>query len=926
MIVRRRVAPIGRPAVTAALLLALSGAGLAAGAAPAGAHGAGVPELRVSSSAGRAPSTPLSGATVAGSAYVFVAGETDVRRVEFWLDQPVTAPPRQVESFAPYDLAGGSDTAAAPLDTRQLSEGAHAVTFRVTSTDGHQQTETTGFVVDNVPGTAPPPTATRSTLRINTGGAGLTTGGTTWQPDTYAVGGVAFDNPRVTSVAGTADDALYRNERSTSVDRGSFSYRIPAPAAGTYTVRLHFAEIYFGVPGGGPAGAGRRVFSANLEGGAVELVDYDLFADVGAATATVKTFTLPVTDGTLDIDFTARANRPTVAAIEVVFPTSSTPPPGPALDTPFSWESRAAAPIGRSEGQGAVVGGRLYVFGGFSVGLTTTARSDVYDPATGVWSRLPDMPEQLTHSTAVVDGSRIWLVGGYVGNHPGPSTTSVWVFDTATRSWARGPSLPQARGAGAASLLGRQLHFFGGSTRISGVTTDRPEHWSLDLDGGTTWQRRADFPTPRNHLASATVGGSLFAFGGQFTEDEANGLQARVDRYDLATGRWQRVADLPRARSHTVAVVQDGRVLLIGGTDPGGAPSADATWYDPATDAWARMTSLPGARKSPVAGLVGGTVLVSGGSNATSTFAGRTADRWETGPVMPVALGEVAGGVIGRTHYLVGEGSSATLALDLPTGTWRRDLAVRPLPGNHHAAEVLGGKLYLLGGLGAGAGRMQVYDPAANSWSLGPDLPFAAGSSASAVVNGRILVAGGIVDGRTTTRAASFDPVTRAWTELPPMPQGRNHAAAGTDGRRLLVFGGRGLGSGDSNMVANGFATTQAFDPATGRWTSSDTPGAGLAPLPQARGGTGRAVLHRGELYVLGGETATGAGATSRGVYQRVDVYDPVRNTWRLATPMPTARHGIFPVLHAGRIVVAGGGVQAGGSASTVVETYTEVP
>jgi len=41
---------------------------------------------------------------------------------------------------------------------------------------------------------------------------------------------------------------------------------------------------------------------------------------------------------------------------------------------------------------------------------------------------------------------------------------------------------------------------------------------------------------------------------------------------------------------------------------------------------------------------------------------------------------------------------------------------------------------------------------------------------------------------------------------------------------------------------------------------------------------------------------------------------------------MPTARHGIFPLLLAGRIVVPGGGVQAGFSSSAVLQTYNPLP
>ncbi len=129
---------------------------------------------------------------------------------------------------------------------------------------------------------------------------------------------------------------------------------------------------------------------------------------------------------------------------------------------------------------------------------------------------------------------------------------------------------------------------------------------------------------------------------------------------------------------------------------------------------------------------------------------------------MPAALGEIAGGVIGNTLYLVGQGSNVTLAYNLSSGTWRASsaVAVRPCVGHHHAAEGVDGKLYLLGGLGTGMGKVQIYDPASNSWSVGPDMPFAAGSSSSAVIDGKIYVAGGIVGSSTTGQVAQYDPET----------------------------------------------------------------------------------------------------------------------------------------------------------------------
>ncbi len=791
------------------------------------------------------------------------------------------------------------------------------------------------------PSAAPSPTA-RPAIRLNAGGPAQTVGDVPWDAcaslsacSGRVAGGFPYaksPTPAIAGVIAPASAALYQTEWTGGATNGvpagavAFSFRIPV-TDGAYTVRLHFAENV-------QSGPGKRRFDVALEG-ATALRDFDIYAEAGGMNrALVRSFPVTVGDGALNVDFVRQVENAKVSAIEVVSRDAGSAPEPPPPSARFAWQTRAPSPIARFEAGGAPVGGSLYVLGGFVNGqIQSTARSDAYDPAADRWRRLRDMPVQLTHSPAVVSGGDIWLLGGFVGNHPGPSTADVWIYSTTLDTWRRGPSLPLRRGAGAGAIVGRRIHFYGGVDRAAGskVHVDEDDHWVLDLDQQQLgWQRRASLPVARNHLGGGALDGQVYAVGGQLGENESSGNRAEVHRYDPAADRWTAVAPLPVPRGHTTASVfaHRGRLVVAGGTVNGNSPSADVTAYDPEANAWVRLPSLPSGRKTPVAGAIGDTWVIAtgnGGGPTTTNWNGVLAESWDALPSMPVALGEVAGGVVGGGLFLVGEGSGATLRHDLGTGAWRSDLAQRPFKGHHHAAEVVGGRLHLFGGLGSGGGEVQIYDPAANRWTAGADMPFPAGSSSSAVIGGKVYVAGGIVGTATTRRTAVYDPATNRWTELAPMPAGRNHAASGTDGRRLYVFGGRGPGSGDRNEVANGFATVQVYDPATNRWATSDDPASGLRPLPQARGGMGRAVLVDGELLVMGGETRDGAGATSAGVYARVDRYDPVAGTWRQGTPMPTPRHGIFGVEVAGRVIVAGGGTRAGFSSSTAVEAYNPV-
>jgi RHS repeat-associated protein len=71
-------------------------------------------------------------------------------------------------------------------------------------------------------------------------------------------------------------------------------------------------------PGKGSAGSGRRVVDVNLDGGALELDNYDINAAVGPLAADVRSFTLPVDDGMLEIALVASVDKPLLNAIEVL--------------------------------------------------------------------------------------------------------------------------------------------------------------------------------------------------------------------------------------------------------------------------------------------------------------------------------------------------------------------------------------------------------------------------------------------------------------------------------------------------------------------------------------------------------------------------------------------------------------------------------
>jgi N-acetylneuraminic acid mutarotase len=610
---------------------------------------------------------------------------------------------------------------------------------------------------------------------------------------------------------------------------------------------------------------------------------------------------------------------------------SGAPAPPRRLD---AWTQLHDAPITRYEAGTAAIDNRIWIFGGFdNERIQASAEVWVYDPEPQTWTRLGDLPSAVTHINAALLGDTVWFAGGFVGDHPGPATDQVWRYEWRRDRWTPGPPLPARRGGGGLAAVHGKLHYFGGfgEDRVA----SRADHWILDPAdsvAGGRWVAAAPLPKPRGHLGVAIVGDQIYAIGGCDVHDPVPLDVPWVHRYDPASDSWTEVAPLPFPRSHfeQSTLVRNGRILVLGGRSLpiGHGTIDDVIEYDPVADRWLAGPPLPMSLHSPFAALIGERMFVGlGGTKASvpnnvEVWSQRTDMPWSPAPPPPAALGEVSAAAIGSRFYLVGDGEPWTLGLDLGTGRWDpvEQHAIRPAVGTHHAAEVWNGQLYLFGGIDRGAGLVQIYDPATDRWRYGPSMPFTVGSSASALIGSQIYLAGGIGERGTTSEAMRFDPATEIWTPIAPMPLPRNHAAAATDGRRFFVFGGRGPGSGDHNMVANGFDEVQIYDPTTDAWVASGQSDSAPARLPQARGGMGKAVYDGREFWVFGGETLDGPGANRSGVYSRVDIYDPVTNRWRSGPPMPTARHGVFPVLVGDRILVVGGGTRAGQSASVAAE------
>ena len=188
--------------------------------------------------------------------------------------------------------------------------------------------------------------------------------------------------------------------------------------------------------------------------------------------------------------------------------------------------------------------------------------------------------------------------------------------------------------------------------------------------------------------------------------------------FNPKTGEWRQAATMDQPIFRQAAVLlSDGRVLVVGGTMlSDGTQTTRAEIYDPATDAWTPTEDMGVERGRPNAVLLSdGRVLVTG-------------DR----------------------------------LLDIQTLT----------------------------------GKAEVYDPVAGTWTPTKDLSKPrVDHSLTLLPDGRVLAAGGVhpvgLDSSINSTTEIFDPATNSWSPGPELSEPRKHHSATLlpDGRVLLVGG-----------------------------------------------------------------------------------------------------------------------------------------
>jgi hypothetical protein len=227
-----------------------------------------------------------------------------------WFGRPT--PPPGVIAFMPTDLVVRNAPAVAAV-CGWVQAGARDDKTNG-QTCGAANECASGFCVGGVCCANATCTAT-PTYQIDTGS---TTAVSPFGADQFFSGGTArkvTNSITISGITNPAPQAVYQSERY-----GTTTYTIPTltPAA-TYTVRLHFAELYW-------TAAGKRIFNVVINGTTV-LSQFDVFAAAGQYKALLREFTATANaSGQIVINFNTVTDNATIEGIEIIPAAPNDPP------------------------------------------------------------------------------------------------------------------------------------------------------------------------------------------------------------------------------------------------------------------------------------------------------------------------------------------------------------------------------------------------------------------------------------------------------------------------------------------------------------------------------------------------------------------------------------------------------------------------
>ncbi len=212
------------------------------------------------------------------------------------------------------------------------------------------------------------------------------------------------------------------------------------------------------------------------------------------------------------------------------------------------WETRSALSTERNYAASGVIGGRIFVAGGYCPGAQAQSSAEVYDESGDTWTPIASMPAPNTAMASTVCNDRLYLFGG----DETPSTTLE--YDPASDQWMTKSALPHPRSHAGAAALNGLIYVVGGTGPSATVDIYDPV--------ADSWSAGPDLPVAARAPMIISFGGKVWAVGGQGPMDI--GLTG-VYSLTPGTAGWMAETELPEGFGFAGAAALGNCLYTVGG-------------------------------------------------------------------------------------------------------------------------------------------------------------------------------------------------------------------------------------------------------------------------------------------------------------------------------------------------------------------------
>ena len=239
--------------------------------------------------------------------------------------------------------------------------------------------------------------------------------------------------------------------------------------------------------------------------------------------------------------------------------------------------------------------GKVLITGGldsFAIGGHAGAGAELFDPTTGGFTTTGNMKSaRADHTATLLASGEVLVVGGWNGNAPDAPDDPPFdplfaeTFDATPGSFTATRDMNSTRSGHTATLLPN-----GKVAVIGGFAVPQDAAASVELydPASRTFSASGQEAEPRSdHTATLLTNGKVLIAGGRdpYLNVISNGIPVigtllSVELYDPAAGSSTPTGGLVYPRQgHTATRLNDGRVLITGGTDGKGMALATAELY-----------------------------------------------------------------------------------------------------------------------------------------------------------------------------------------------------------------------------------------------------------------------------------------------------------------------------------------------------------